>query len=312
MTRAHAHILRCKSLVETGSYTRGSRIYLVLLYILAFASCLCCSGISRLSWQNHEGARDRDDLPLQFSHIQGPLYLIENYNYRKTNYMLYASPEAIIFFGAGWNTKMARQLLWKAATLSNAAYAVLVLNSHHLQYTGGMELFFSEGLPVLIHPKGLALLQERWESMQKQMEQNFSTWQRQELFLPKALFTDRFSLLDSRIQLFCSFPCQDSASRDSAMAHDCLTFFHQEKVLYTASFLQVFQKNTWSLPCSQTPCYTKALQKIAALDAQEIIVGNGEARRRPSFLQKAKRRLKAKEGQCGQNQAKKKTSFFIK
>ena len=228
-------------------------------------------------WKRSAGVLDRRDLPVHVSHLKGHLYLAEDYNYWKTNYVFYAHPEKIIFVNATWTLKGAERLLWKAAVLSYGEYHAVVSTSPHLSHNGGLAAFRKEGIPILMHQDNFSFMKKHWESMQNQMLQSFSSWQKQKMPLPNGLFGRKFDFLDGSVQLLCL----EGHSRRK----QCAVLFRKERILYVGHLLTGFPDENHKRS-REDPFYRKMLTELDKLDFDWFIVGTGRPKRRHSFLKK--------------------------
>src|SRR5262245_48444379 len=68
--------------------------------------CTACSPM----YTRTSGPVDRGDLPLHITRVRGHVYVVEDYSYWKTNSVLYAHPDGIVFVDATWSDRTARQM----------------------------------------------------------------------------------------------------------------------------------------------------------------------------------------------------------
>lgn len=105
--------------------------------------------------------------------LENQIYLIEDYNYWKTNSLLVITRQKIYFFSSGWSSKSARKILWKVKALSTLPFGALLLVSPSLEFTGGiLEFTQNEMIPIYIHKEGYFYLMKNWMEWQKQWKKN--------------------------------------------------------------------------------------------------------------------------------------------
>lgn len=256
-------------------------IALLLIALLLIALGAGLSAGCSPAWIRDQGAMDRSDLPLRFSKIKGYLYLAEDYNYWKTNSVLYLHPEGSLFFDTNWSYKGGRQLLWRAAVLSQAPFRGVAITSFLPSRTGGLNPFQAQGVPLLMHKSSLGLLQKYWEQEQERMSSSFSTWRRLDYVTPNALFGETFYFLDGSVEVLHVGPAH---TPDSSVV-----FFPQERLLYGGSLLaHPLQR----LEYIDLAGYERALEKIAKLPFETIIAGHGRALHNRDLLRKVELQIK--------------------
>ncbi len=249
--------------------------FFILSFLLSFL--MRCAIPPYAPWKRATGVLDRRDLPVHVSHLKGYLYLAEDYNYWKTNYVFYAHPEKIIFIDSTWTFKGAEHLLWKAAVSSLGEYHALVSTSSHLSHNGGLRAFQQEGIPILMHQKNFSFLKKHWKFMQNQMLQSFSSWRRQKMPLASGLFGRKFDLLNGNIQLVCP--------EASSFQKQCAVLFREERILYVGHLLTGFPDG-YQRQIRDDPLYHKMLRELDKLDFDWLISGTGHPKHRHSFLKK--------------------------
>ncbi|MCB1314545.1 MAG: hypothetical protein KDK27_01260 [Leptospiraceae bacterium] len=128
-------------------------------------------------WEREPGPFDRNDLPLNIYNLRGNVWVAEDYNYYRTNLSMYIDHDAgVVFIGAGWSYKSARQLLWKAAANSYGPFQALIVPGYRLSYTGGLPPFQRHELKVIMQQNAPVLLRLHWDHMQQEMLQSFGSW----------------------------------------------------------------------------------------------------------------------------------------
>ncbi len=228
-----------------------------------------------------QGAMDRNDLPLEINKIKGRLYLVEDYNYWKSNHVFYLHPEGVVFFDTTWSYKGARQLLWQAAVLSQAPFHGVVITSFLLPHTGGLAPFQASAVPIIMHKTTPALLKKYWQQEQEKMTRDFSTWRRFDHIKPNALFGKKFHFFNRKIEVIHVGPAH---TPDSSVI-----LFPDERLLYAGSLLS---NPLQRLKYIDLAGYELALRQIESLPFDTIIAGHGIARHDRQLLKEVQLQIK--------------------
>lgn len=121
--------------------------------------------------------RDSNYEKVSIRPLSGNLYLVEDFNYWKTNSVFYTGKEGVYFFGTGWTHKSGRQILWKAKTLTLKEFLGVFLVSPELDFSGGIHEFrYEENIKIYLQGEGILFLYDNWKNWQKKWRQSFSTW----------------------------------------------------------------------------------------------------------------------------------------
>lgn len=224
-------------------------------------------------WKSGPGPRDRSDLPLEFTHARGGLYVAEDWNYWKTNQVVYVAPDGVYFFDAGWSYKSARQLVWFGALESLDEFRAVILTSYRLQRSGGLSTFRGEGVSLWMHRRSPSLLRDRWTRMQREMLDDFSSWRVTEQPQADRLLTGGETFAEGRVQ---------AIALPHAYGPDNLAFyFPEERIVYAGSLLAAPPR---FLEDANFDGYPEALEILRALDAETYVAGHGEPLQGPELL----------------------------
>jgi glyoxylase-like metal-dependent hydrolase (beta-lactamase superfamily II) len=214
------------------------------------------------------GIVDRNDLPLKVTHVAGHLYLVEDFNFRKTNSVFYAHPEGIYFFDATWQPKTADQVIWKGAVYSMADFAGVIATSFDISRTGGLSAFRGRDISIYMHKNSPGLLNKHWQSLNKRMLRDFSSWQEPLSLKPDFIIDDEAALLNGRIKLYHPGP---AFSPDNLVV-----FFEEEKILFGGALIA--EEQEYAPLATSSKAYRKAIFRVKNRFAPEkIIAGNGRA-----------------------------------
>jgi len=256
---------------------------------LKCAICMICALLAgaciRPAYERAVGPIDRSDLPLKITRVRGHLYLVEDFNYWKTNSVFYAHPEGIVFFDATWTVKSAGRLIWKAATKSEADYIGLVVTGFPLHRTGGIAAFRSADVRIYMHERTPPLLRDRWDEMQREMAESFGSWRESDLAAPDGIFDRRLSILGGKIKVLYPGPAH---TPDNVVA-----YFTEERVLYGGSLVS---DPPMFLRYADFKKYREALHALRRFDFDLVISGHGQARQGPDIIERLMRRIAGQSG----------------
>jgi metallo-beta-lactamase class B len=216
---------------------------------------------------------DHNDLPLRIEKLRGHILVAEDYNYWKTNQVIYAHPDAVYFFDASWSYKGARQLVWKAAANSYAEFQGIVLTGFPLHRSGGLSTFRAQRMKIVAHRSTQRLLRQHWDDMQREMASSFDTWRPLPFEAPDEVFDEELSFLDGRIRVI---HLPGAHTPDNSVV-----LFPEERVLYGGSLLS---SPLMFLDYADLKAYPAALDRVEALEFDTIICGHGRALRDRSVL----------------------------
>lgn len=255
-------------------------VRLILSMALSIASCLQCGAF----FLQHPEPFDRADLSPRITKIRGSVYLVEDLNFWKTNSVFYASQEGIVFFDATYSVDSAARVLWKAASLSEAAYIGLVLTGSELNRSGGIAAFELEKVPIYMHENTARDLKVRWAGMQDQMAASFGSWRRGNYAGPDGVFDNHLDILGGRVRVLFPGPAHSPGN--------LIVYFPRERVIYGGDLLSdpmyFYGNAAWA-------GYRNVWPLLGMLPADTYVSGHGDPLRGASFPD-AVRRLAEERG----------------
>ena len=238
-------------------------------------------GCSALNLQRPEPS-DRSDASPRVTHIRGSVFLVEDFNYWKTNSVFYAGPDGIVFFDATYTTYSAARVLWKAAALTDAKYIGLILTGHGLHRSGGIEAFEREGVPIYMHENTARELKTRWTTMQAEMATQFGSWPKGAYAGPDGVFDDHLDILNGRARVLFPGPAISPGN--------LIVYFPEERIVYGGSLLS---DPLYFLGGADLRGYRGVWPAVRSLPAETYVSGHGDPLRGASFPE-AVRSLSAK------------------
>lgn len=217
---------------------------------------------------------DRGDLSVRVTRIRGHVYLVEDFNYWKTNSVIYAGPDGIVFFDATYSVNSAVRVLWKAAAASEARHIGLVLTGAGLHRSGGLAAFAAAEVPIYMHEATAGQLRTEWPRMQDRMVDSFGSWTRGKYTGPDGVFDDHLDILSGRVVVI--YP---------GIAHapgNLLVYFPEERLLYSGSLLSdPLYFRSQMVPQG----YERVRRLLESLPVDVFVSGHGSPLRGASFPQ---------------------------
>ncbi|MEQ9366613.1 MAG: hypothetical protein RIF32_20400 [Leptospirales bacterium] len=264
-------------MVTRANPGRPTIVGLILVLLLGGTVCL------RPWIRDNAVPLDRNDLPLRVEKLRGSIFVVEDYNYWKSNQVIYAHPDGIYFFDATWTYKGARQMIWKGAANSYADFRGVVLTGFPLHRTGGLSTFRGQGVKIIAHRSTEQLLRRHWNHMQAEMAASFDSWRALPFQRPDGVFDSEAGFLGGRIRVIHVTPAY---SPDNSVV-----LFPEERVLYGGSLLAAPLMLT---DHADLAGYAAALDRIEALEFDTVIAGHGKAVRDRSMLEEVRAEVRAK------------------
>ncbi len=234
---------------------------ILFLLLIEFISIACKSN------ENFQIPKDSNSEIVKIYPYSDNLYIIEDYNYWKTNSLLYKSKEYIYFFSTGWSKKSARQILWKAKTYILPFKGIYII-APQMEFINGLGEFIEEEIPVFIHKEAYSYLINNWKVEQLKYTKTFSTWEFNEMPLFTEI-TDNINFIEDQIWIF--YPGK------ILIPGNLIVYFPKEKVIYGGNLLispGEFQIHQFNIDKKR---YIDFIHKIQKLDIETIIAGKGKA-----------------------------------
>lgn len=267
-----AQIVSCNSTHHPTTHPPGANSVPVIVKLMLILTILSMSGC-KIGYRKVEGTVDRTDMPVEISHVKGGLYVVEDYNYWKTNVVFYATKKGAFFIDATYLPKSATRIIWKGAAYSMAEFLGVLVTSYPLYHSGGISAFRNERIPVYTNVQTATLLDEKWEKMQDEMDRSYSTWLRTENVYVTQYIGDEANFYEGKIQV--KYP------GDGHTPGNLIVYFPEEKALYAGSILSdplMFTRE------SRRSEYLKVLNECKKLKPEIVIAGHGEAMQDPEFI----------------------------
>lgn len=218
--------------------------------------------------ESRKGPVDRSDYPLKVSQIKGPIYLVEDGNYWKTNTIFYADDNSILFVNATYLPKTAERVIWKAMSSGYGEFKGVLLTSYRIHHTGGLLAFYNRDIPSLANYRTDMTMRARWPFMLADMNY-FQSWidpPRMEISRRYRLEPgDRKWLIEGVAQIIYPGPAHTN--------DNIAIYFPKQKLLYAGSMLSdpLFFTDKMNVAGMK-----KAIQQFEKLDIETVVCGHGE------------------------------------
>ncbi|MFN3604046.1 MAG: hypothetical protein ACK4UJ_04985 [Leptonema sp. (in: bacteria)] len=252
-------------------------MFLIFITIFLFSFLNCKNHI------NYQIPIDSNSEKVKISKIEtnsiNQIYLIEDLNYWKTNSLFVITSKNVYFFSSGWNPKSAKQILWKAKTLTHLPFIALILVSPSLEFSGGIfEFIETEKIPAYIQKDGYDYLMENWQNWHKQMKKKFSSWEE----MPKlpnfaGLIEDKF-VIEDNIILFYPKRIKEPGN--------LVVYFSKEEILYAGNLLFDPNEIEYNFQNTNVKEWLSFLKKIQDMKIKRIISGKGKALQKKDLIEK--------------------------
>ncbi|GIX43000.1 MAG: hypothetical protein KatS3mg129_2733 [Leptospiraceae bacterium] len=243
-------------------------IYFILIFYI-----INCTNI------NYQIPLDSNSEIVKIHSINSHFFLIEDFNYWKTNSLFYISDTNVYFFSSGWCNKSAEQILWKAKTLTYLPFKGLFLISPELEFSGGINQFAEEHIPIYIQKEGYDFLLLNWKQWQFEMQKKFLSWQTIEnLPVISGLIESELRLEKENIILF--YP------GNIISAGNLVLYFKNEEILYAGNLLHNPEEFILNLNKNQIKRLLDLIQKLKKMPVKTIITGKGRPIQNKSLFDK--------------------------
>jgi metallo-beta-lactamase class B len=191
--------------------------------------------------------------PVVLTKLDGPLYLVEDNNFNKTNSLVYVGKSSITVIGATWTPTTAQLLHSEIKKVSSLPIGEVIDTSPDLEWVGGNDYWKSVGAKVVAANVTCELIPKKWISPLPPSK-NFPDYPDLPPSLPTQCSASPFSLQNGRIQVLFLGPSHTDG--------DVFVYFPQQKVLDAGSILK---EQVGNLASANLDEYPKTLEKLKAL-----------------------------------------------
>jgi metallo-beta-lactamase class B len=202
--------------------------------------------------------------PVILTKLNGPLYLVEDNNFNKTNSLVYIGTSSITVIGATWTPATAQLLHTEIKKVSSLPIGEVIDTSPDLEWVGGNDYWKSVGAKVVAANVTCELMPKKWVSPLPPSK-NFPDYPDLPPSLPAECKPAPFSLQDGRVQVLFLGPSHTDG--------DVFVYFPEQKVLDAGSILK---EQVGNLASANLDEYPKTLAKLKALhlDIRTVIAGH--------------------------------------
>jgi metallo-beta-lactamase class B len=216
-----------------------------------------------------------DEPAVSLSPLTGPLYLVEDAHYAKTNSLVYVGPTAVTVIGATWTPETARQLAEQIRRVTDEPIGEVVDVGYNPEYAGGNATWKSLGAQIVATELTAHLLERNWDEIVDFVRKTYPDYPRLPVVLPTVTHRDSFTVQGGAVQVLY-------LGRSHA-ADDVFVWFPHEKVLYAGSILK---ERLGNLAFADLEEYPKTLRKLQMLhlDVATVISGHWSAVHGPELF----------------------------
>ena len=199
------------------------------------------------------------------SHLDGPLYLAEDGQYVKTNYLFYVGPSYVTLFGATWTPQAARKLSDQIKRVTDRPIGEVVDTSPDPEWSGGNAYWKSIGAKVIAASVTCTALKDTWDNTVANARKAFSNYPALPLTAPNDCNSDKFELQNGKVVVFYLGPSHTNA--------DVFVYFPDQKILDAGS---IIKEQLGNIAKANLTEYPKTLRKLQAmgLEIKTVIAGH--------------------------------------
>jgi metallo-beta-lactamase class B len=217
-----------------------------------------------------------DDSGISMRRLTGPLYLVEDNHYVRTNSLLYIRTGSVTVIGATWTPETARLLAGQIDHLTNLPIGDVIDTSPDPEWSGGNGFWRSIGASILAFRETSDMLKSHWTVTVEAFRVSFPTYPSVPLVSPA------YEDLCREIR----HPKREHPGAipwPSHTAADVFVYFPKEKVLDAGSILK---QELGNVANADIRGYPKTLHKLQNLhlDIDTIISGHWSAVHGPDLI----------------------------
>jgi len=208
--------------------------------------------------------------------LSGPIYLVEDAHYAKTNSLIYVGPSYVSIIGATWSPETARMLAQQIKQLTSRPIREVIDTSPDPEWSGGNAYWKGIGAQVIAAKATCGALRTNWDATVARTQKSFPNFPRLPLSEPSECDSNNFDLQDGNIKVIYLGPSHTEA--------DVFVYFPQQRVLDASSILK---EQLGNLANANTQEYPKTLRKLQAmhLNIATIISGHWSPIHGPELIE---------------------------
>lgn len=214
---------------------------------------------------------------LTITHLSGPIYLVEDEHYAKTNSLFYVGPAAVTVVGASYTPATASLLAAQIKTFTDLPIREIIDTSPDAEWSGGNSYWTSIGARVMAADVTCDALKKDWSAKVAAVQRNFPGYPSLALSPPGQCYRGDFETQDGHIRVFYLGPSHTPA--------DVFVYFPSEKVLDAGSILKEQLGNLANADVREYPVTLHKLQALH-LNIRTVIAGHWSAKHGPDLIDK--------------------------
>ncbi len=218
---------------------------------------------------------------VKISHLDGPLYLIEDEYFVKENSVFYVGSEAITIISASWTPAVAEEIVSNIKKISSKPIKYVVDTHYHADRSGGNAYYKSLGATIISTALTKELLKGTWANHLESLKKSWPSFPNIPLVLPDITFDKKYVLENGEIELLYFGPAH---TKDGIVA-----YFPKQKILFGDCILKEQLGNLDSADLTE---YPKTISKMKDLPIKTIIAGHWSPIHGPELIDKVLTLLK--------------------
>lgn len=214
---------------------------------------------------------------ITITHLNGPIYLVEDEHYAKTNSLFYVGPTAVTVVGASYTPDTASLLAAQIRKITGLPIREVIDTSPDAEWSGGNSYWMSIGARVVAAEVTCEALKKNWDAKVAAVQKNFPGYPSLALSPPGQCYHGNFETQDGHIRVLYLGPSHTPA--------DVFVYFPSEKILDAGSILKEQLGNLANADVREYPVTLHKLQALH-LDVQTVIAGHWSATHGPDLIDK--------------------------
>jgi metallo-beta-lactamase class B len=215
------------------------------------------------------------DTGISMRRLTGPIYLVEDDHYDRTNSLVYVGLSSVTVVGATWTPETARLLDEQVKRVTDRPISEVIDTSPDPEWSGGNAYWKRLGVKIVAVHVTTEQLEKHWASTVAAARKNHPTYPDLPLVLPTETYSDQFVLQDGAVRAFYLGQSHTEA--------DIFVYFPREQVLDAGSILK---EQLGNMANANTEQYSKTLHKLQELhlNIRTIISGHWSAVHGPELV----------------------------
>jgi len=212
---------------------------------------------------------------LSLTHIDGPIFVVEDSYYQKENSAVYVGQNSVTIIGATWTPETAKLLHVEIQKITKKPIGEVINTNYHPDRAGGNAYWKSIGAKIIATQMTDELLKRDFQSVVEGTQKGFPDYPSVPLVRPTVTHASDFELQGGAVKAFYLGP--------SHTPDGIFVYFPNEQVLYGGCILK---EQLGNLAYADVTEYPKTLLKLKQrmLPIKTIIAGHWSAIHGPELI----------------------------